>query len=106
VPYVVFTHGMLDPWFKRTYPLKHFKKCVYWPVQYWILRQAETVMFTSTLERDLAPQSFWPQPLKQPCCSVWNGRTAGSHARPIGGFVWQIASTPQPSLHTLPVAQP
>ena len=60
VPYVVFTHGMLDPWFKRTYPLKHFKKCVYWPVQYWILRQAETVMFTSTLERDLAPQSFWP----------------------------------------------
>jgi glycosyltransferase involved in cell wall biosynthesis len=25
VPYVVFTHGMLDPWFKRTYPLKHFR---------------------------------------------------------------------------------
>ena len=25
-PYHVFTHGMLDPWFKRTYPLKHFKK--------------------------------------------------------------------------------
>jgi len=60
VPYVVLTHGMLDPWFKRQYPLKHIKKYFYWPVQYWILRQAETVMFTSTLERDLAPQSFWP----------------------------------------------
>jgi len=60
VPYVVFTHGMLDPWFKRHYPLKHIKKCFYWPVQYWILRQAETIIFTSTLERDLAPQSFWP----------------------------------------------
>jgi glycosyltransferase involved in cell wall biosynthesis len=60
VPYVVFTHGMLDPWFKRRYPLKHIKKYCYWPAQYWILRQAETVMFTSTLERDLAPQSFWP----------------------------------------------
>jgi glycosyltransferase involved in cell wall biosynthesis len=60
VPYVVFTHGMLDPWFKRQYPLKHIKKYLYWPAQYWILRQAETVMFTSTLERDLAPQSFWP----------------------------------------------
>ncbi len=60
VPYVVFTHGMLDPWFKHHYPLKHLKKYLYWPVQYWILRQAERVMFTSTLERDLAPQSFWP----------------------------------------------
>src|SRR5262245_26651400 len=23
IPYFVFPHGMLDPWFKRTYPLKH-----------------------------------------------------------------------------------
>jgi len=59
-PYVVFTHGMLDPWFKRQYPGKHIKKYVYWPVQYWVLRNAEKVLFTSTLERDLAPQSFWP----------------------------------------------
>jgi len=60
VPYVVFTHGMLDPWFKRTYPAKHLKKYLYWPAQYWVLRNAERVMFTSTLERDLAPESFWP----------------------------------------------
>ena len=26
VPYFVFTHGMLDPWFNKTYPLKHLKK--------------------------------------------------------------------------------
>ena len=60
VPYVIFTHGMLDPWFKHQYPLKHLKKYAYWPAQYWVLRQAETVMFTSKLERDLARQSFWP----------------------------------------------
>ena len=60
VPYVVFTHGMLDPWFKRKYPAKHIKKYVYWPAQHWVLHNAERVMFTSTLERDLAPQSFWP----------------------------------------------
>jgi glycosyltransferase involved in cell wall biosynthesis len=60
VPYVVFTHGMLDPWFKRHYPLKHLKKYLYWPLQYWVLHNARRVMFTSTLERDLAPQSFWP----------------------------------------------
>jgi glycosyltransferase involved in cell wall biosynthesis len=60
VPYVVFTHGMLDPWFKHQYPAKHLKKSFYWPAQYWVLRNAETVLFTSTRERDLAPQSFWP----------------------------------------------
>jgi len=29
IPYFVFTHGMLDPWFKHTYPLKHLKKWLY-----------------------------------------------------------------------------
>ena len=28
IPYFVYTHGMLGPWFKRTYPLKHLKKWV------------------------------------------------------------------------------
>ena len=60
VPYMVFTHGMLDPWFKRQYPAKHIKKLVYWPAQYWVLRNADRVLFTSTRECDLAPQSFWP----------------------------------------------
>ena len=30
VPYFLFIHGALDPWFKRHYPLKHFKKTIYW----------------------------------------------------------------------------
>ena len=64
VPYVNFTHGMLDPWFKRKYPAKHIKKYLYWPAQHWVLHNAERVMFTSTLERDLAPQSFWPHSWK------------------------------------------
>jgi|GEM_PF-3545146 len=25
-PHLVFPHGMLDPWFRRAYPLKHLKK--------------------------------------------------------------------------------
>ena len=60
VPYAVFPHGMLDPWFKRRYPLKHLKKYLYWPIQYPVLRDAKSVLFTSTLESELAPQSFWP----------------------------------------------
>lgn len=59
-PYFVFTHGMLDPWFKRTYPLKHFKKWLYWPWgDYRVLRDARAVLFTCEEERQLARQSFW-----------------------------------------------
>jgi glycosyltransferase involved in cell wall biosynthesis len=60
LPYVVFPHGMLDPYFKRAFPLKHVKKWVYWLyAQYWILRAAHRVLFTSTAEAELARQSFW-----------------------------------------------
>lgn len=59
-PFLVFTHGMLDPYFKRRYPLKHVKKWIYWLLaQYWVLRAASRVMFTTEIERDLATQSFW-----------------------------------------------
>lgn len=59
-PYFVFTHGMLDPWFKRTYPLKHLKKWLYWPwAEYRVLRDAQAVLFTCESERILARESFW-----------------------------------------------
>jgi glycosyltransferase involved in cell wall biosynthesis len=58
-PYVVFTHGMLDPWFKREYPMKHLKKCLYWPwSEYRVLRDASAVLFTSEEEKLLARESF------------------------------------------------
>ena len=58
-PYFVFPHGMLDPWFNRTYPLKHLKKLLYWPwAEYRVLRDAAAVLFTSEEERRLARQSF------------------------------------------------
>jgi glycosyltransferase involved in cell wall biosynthesis len=58
-PYAVFTHGMLDPWFKHTYPLKHLKKWLYWPwADYRVLRDASAVLFTCHEERVLARQSF------------------------------------------------
>lgn len=60
VPYYVFAHGMLDPWFKKTYPLKHAKKWLYWPLgEYRVLRDARAVLFTTDEERLLARQSFW-----------------------------------------------
>ena len=65
-PYVVFTHGMLDPYFKHSFPLKHLKKWLYWiPAEFWILRDAFRVLFTSSAEERLARESFW--------LSQWNG---------------------------------
>ncbi|HYY14660.1 MAG TPA: glycosyltransferase [Chthoniobacterales bacterium] len=64
-PYFVFPHGMLDPWFNRTYPLKHLKKILYWRwAEYRVLRDAAAVLFTSEEERRLARQSFTPY-----CCN-------------------------------------
>jgi glycosyltransferase involved in cell wall biosynthesis len=58
-PYFVFPHGMLDPWFKRTFPLKHLKKWLYWPWgDYRVLRDAASVIFTSEEECLQARKSF------------------------------------------------
>jgi glycosyltransferase involved in cell wall biosynthesis len=58
--YYVYSHGMLDPWFKGHYPLKHLKKWLYWPWgEYRVLRDAKAVLFTCDEERLLARQSFW-----------------------------------------------
>ncbi len=58
-PYVLFPHGMLDPWFKRRYPLKHAKKWIYWYLaERNVLRDASSVLFTCETEQRLAPESF------------------------------------------------
>jgi glycosyltransferase involved in cell wall biosynthesis len=58
-PYVVFTHGMLDPYFKHAFPLKHVKKWLYWfPFERRVLRDAYRVLFTCKAERRLAELSF------------------------------------------------
>lgn len=59
-PYFVYSHGMLDPWFKHQYPMKHLKKWLYWPWgEYRVLRDASAVIFTCEEERLLARESFW-----------------------------------------------
>ncbi len=60
VPFVVFTHGMLGPWFKTRYPLKHLKKWLYWPwAEYFVLAHAAAVLFTTEEEMLSARKSFW-----------------------------------------------
>lgn len=58
-PYFIFTHGMLDSWFKHMYPLKHLKKCLYWPwAEYRVLRDAKAVVYASEYERTASRESF------------------------------------------------
>ncbi len=59
LPYAVFIHGALDPWFKERYPLKHLKKILYWRAfQYPVLRDALAVLFTTQTEKEQAALSF------------------------------------------------
>jgi len=59
-PYFVFFHGMLDPWFRHHYPLKHLKKWLYWPwADYRVARDARAVLFTAEDEKCRAAESFW-----------------------------------------------
>ena len=66
VPYFIFPHGMLDPWFKRAFPVKHLKKQLYW---WWrqgrILRDAQAVCFTTDEERRLGQGTFRPYQAKE-----------------------------------------
>lgn len=61
VPYFIYPHGMLDPWFNEAYPLKKIKKQIYWRLaEYNVLHRARAVLFTSEEECRLARQSFSP----------------------------------------------
>ena len=59
MPYFVFTHGMLDPWFRRRYRLKHIRKQLFWLFfQGPLLHGARRVFFTTEEERVLARNAF------------------------------------------------
>ncbi len=52
IPYFVFTHGMLDPWFREAFPAKHWLKQAYWTmVEGRALHDARAVLFTCEEER-------------------------------------------------------
>ena len=59
LPYVLFTHSMMDPWFKKAYPLKHWSKQLFWIIQGPALKHASEVLFTSEEEKKLAQGVFW-----------------------------------------------
>ena len=87
-PFFVFSHGMLDPWFKRTYPLKHLKKALYWLLgEYRVLRDARAVLFTCEQERLLAQHSFRPYRVTEAVTSFGSPAPSGDPLRQRNAFI-------------------
>lgn len=61
IPYFVFPHGMLDPWFRKAYPIKHWvKQATWWWSDGPLLAHADKVLFTCAQEVVSANRAFWP----------------------------------------------
>jgi len=59
IPLYIFPHGMLDPWFRLNYPIKHLKKKLYWLIAERLLfKRAKLIFFTSEEELLLSKQTF------------------------------------------------
>jgi glycosyltransferase involved in cell wall biosynthesis len=66
IPYFVFPHGMLDPWFNENFFFKKIKKNIYWYlIQHKVLQHSKKVLFTTKIESELARNSFRPYKINQ-----------------------------------------
>jgi glycosyltransferase involved in cell wall biosynthesis len=78
VPYFVFAHGMLDPYFKRAFRWKHAKKSVCWRiVESRVIRDARAVLFTSEDERRRARLTFRPYACRESVVGLGICKPAG-----------------------------
>ncbi|MXP47733.1 glycosyltransferase [Altererythrobacter luteolus] len=105
-PYIVFSHGMLDPWFRSRYPLKHLAKSVLWQFNEGpLMRGAAAAAFTTERERDLAKALWRPwgiteqvvgygtaaPPAESPSMKdAFQGRVSGLQAAPYLLFLGRI----------------
>ena len=84
VPYFVFPHGMMDPWFRKRYPLKHCMKQLLWFFSEGpLLANANAVLFTTDEERRLAQGEFLGQKYRE--LVVGYGTTRPSHIETLDG---------------------
>ena len=91
IPYLVFPHGMLDPWFREQYPLKHVKKQLFWwAAQYRIMRDASRIVFTTEAEQALAPRTFSPSRWRSAVVSLGTSRPPGDPRQQRAAFLEKV----------------
>ena len=95
---------MLDPYFKRAFPVKHFKKQVYWLArEYRVLRDARAVCFTTPIERDAATGTMWPQRWHPAVVSFGTSEPAGDRATQREMFLTRYPALRRAQVLSLPL---
>lgn len=85
IPYVVFAHGMLDPWARGG--LKHAMKQALWMFcEGPLLRQANAVLFTAEDEMIRARSTFWPYRANERIVGYGTADITGDGEQQIGAF--------------------
>ena len=88
VPYFVFAHGMLDPYFKRAFPWKHAQKALCWrAAESRVVRDAAGVLFTCEEERRRARLTFRPYACRERVVGLGIARPAGEPAAEQEAFL-------------------
>jgi len=85
IPYVVFAHGMLDPWARNS--LKHAMKQALWSFcEGPLLMQANAVLFTTEDEMIRARKTFWPYRVSERIVGYGTADIAGDSGQQISAF--------------------
>lgn len=86
-PYVVFAHGMMDPWFRDGFPVKHlFKQAYWWAVEGCVLRDARTVLFTCEEEKLRARGVYRGHAYREDVARLGTAAPAGNAELEKGAF--------------------
>lgn len=92
-PYYVFTHGMLDPWFRKTYPVKSLlKQAFWWFCEGPLLARSQGVLFTCEEEKLLARNAFWPYRAKEFVVGYGTSDVEGDRSTQIEKFRNRVPS--------------
>ncbi|WP_428332522.1 glycosyltransferase [Novosphingobium sp.] len=87
VPYAVFTHGMLDPWFRQTYPVKTMLKQAFWLFcEGPLMNRADAVFFTTKDEMIVSHDAFRPYHVKGKVVGFGTADVEGDEARQVAAF--------------------
>lgn len=87
VPYFVFSHGMLDPWFRKVSPVKNAGKQVSWLINEGpLMNNARAVLFTTEEEREVSRNAFWPYHVREKVVGYGTADVSGDPAQQIAAF--------------------
>ena len=99
-PFYLFTHGMLEPWFK-TQALKHLKKRIFWKLAgHKMFRDAAAVLYTAEDEKAASRLSYSPYRCEERVVGLGIADPAGKILPDVAGFR-KMAALPHDASYVL-----